>query len=182
MSSKTEKVYFGGGCFWCTEAVFQSIRGVLTVKPGYSGGTEDNPLYEDVAHGKTGHAETVEIVYDPSKVEFKDLLTVFFATHDPTSINQQGADIGTQYRSAIFYTTEEQKRRSEKFIEHINNSDSMGKRVVTQVEPLKTFYEADARHKDYYKRNSENRYCQIVINPKLEKVQRDFAELLNNND
>ena len=192
--NNTETIVFGGGCFWCTEAVFQDLKGVVSVTPGFAGGgespkgmpvrttqvndKENGPSYWDVAMGKTGHAEVVKVVYDPEEVSFNDLLTVFFATHDPTSLNRQGADVGTQYRSAVFYTTEDQKLATEKFMENINSSSSTGKPVVTEVAPLDKFYEADESHKDYYKKNSNNAYCQIVINPKLEKVQKQFAELL----
>jgi peptide-methionine (S)-S-oxide reductase len=192
--SKTEVVIFGGGCFWCTEAVFEGLKGVVSVTPGFAGGesspkgmpvrttqlekAEEAPSYWDVAEGKTGHAEVVKVVYDPIQVSFNDLLTVFFATHDPTSLNRQGADVGTQYRSAIFYTTPEQERQIGEFIKEINESSTTGQPVVTEVGPLGKFYEADLSHKDYYKKNSGNAYCQIVINPKLEKVQRQFAKLL----
>jgi methionine-S-sulfoxide reductase len=175
---KTETIVFGGGCFWCTEAVFQNLRGVVSVIPGFTGGTEEDPSYWDVAEGRTGHAEVVRVVYDSGKVALDDLLTVFFATHDPTSVNRQGADVGTQYRSAVFYTTEEQRQTTKSFIEDINNSSSAGKRVVTEVTPLEKFYEAGESHTEYYRKNSGNAYCQIVINPKLEKVQREFANLL----
>ncbi|HXK40096.1 MAG TPA: peptide-methionine (S)-S-oxide reductase MsrA [Candidatus Paceibacterota bacterium] len=177
-NAKTETIVFGGGCFWCTEAVFQDLRGVVSVMPGFAGGAEEDPSYWDVAEGKTSHAEVVKVVYDPTEVRFTDLLTVFFATHDPTSVNRQGADVGTQYRSAVFYTTEEQRQTTKNFIEDINNSSSAGKRVVTEVAPLEKFYEADESHTEYYRKNSGNAYCQIVINPKLEKVQREFANLL----
>lgn len=179
-NNTNETIVFGGGCFWCTEAVFQNLKGVVSVTPGFAGGGDSEPSYWDVAEGKTVHAEVVKVIYDPHQIAFKDMLTVFFATHDPTSLNKQGADVGTQYRSAVFYTTEEQQRATENFIRDINNSSSIGKRVVTEVSPLDKFYEADESHKDYYKKNSNNAYCQIVINPKLEKVQKKFADLLKN--
>jgi len=177
-NDNTEVVIFGGGCFWCTEAVFQKLRGVESVTAGYSGGGKESASYFDVASGKTEHAEAVKVVYNPAKITFLDLLTVFFATHDPTSLNKQGADVGEQYRSAIFYTTEEQKKASDKFVEEINTSSGSGTRVVTEVRPLENFYEAEKEHQNYYQNNSSQSYCQIVINPKLEKVNRDFKELL----
>jgi len=176
--SVEEKIYFGGGCFWCTEAVFQNLRGVMSVTPGYSGGTKTKRSYSDVSGGDTGHAEVVEVVYNPKEIAFSDLLTIFFATHDPTSLNKQGADVGTQYRSAIFYTNEEQKKMAEKFLEDINNSSTGGKKVVTEIAQFRAFYEASEEHKEYYRKNSRNSYCQLVINPKLEKVQKNFSELL----
>lgn len=173
-----ETLVFGGGCFWCTEAVFKMMRGVSSVLPGYAGGTVPNPTYEQVCTGSTGHAEVVEIRYDPSQVKVEDLLTVFFGSHDPTTPNRQGNDIGTQYRSAVFYTTEAQKEAAEKFIAGINASNGAGAPVVTEVQPLDTFYKAENYHQDYFARNPGNPYCQIIINPKLEKVQEKYAALL----
>jgi peptide-methionine (S)-S-oxide reductase len=173
-----EKAIFGGGCFWCTEAVFKVIRGVSKVLPGYAGGKTDNPTYEKVGRGDTGHAEVVYIEYDPAQVKYSDLLTVFFGSHDPTTMNRQGADIGTQYRSVIFYTTPEQKSEIEKFIKDINDSSKDGAPAVTEVMPFTKFYEAENYHKDYFANNPGNSYCQMVINPKLEKVQEKFAALL----
>jgi peptide-methionine (S)-S-oxide reductase len=177
--NKKETIVFGGGCFWCTEAVFKMIRGVSSVVPGYSGGHTENPTYEQVCGGKTGHAECAKVEYDPALVHFRDLLTIFFGSHDPTSLNRQGPDTGTEYRSVIFYTTEEQKNEAEKFISEINFSAKNGKPVVTEVLPLLKFYEAENYHRDYFKNHPENPYCEIVINPKLEKVKKDFATLLN---
>ena len=173
-----QKAVFGGGCFWCTEAIFKALDGVLVVKPGYAGGAVANPTYLEVASGKTGHAEVIYIEYDPEKISYNDLLTVFFTGHDPTSINKQGNDVGTQYRSIIFYTTEEQRREAEKFIVEINTSNISGKPVVTIVEPLDSFYEAENYHHDYYAKNKNTPYCQIIINPKLEKVHKEFEKLL----
>ena len=175
---KSEVIVFGGGCFWCTEAVFKMIRGVLSVLPGYSGGRTDNPTYEKVMGGNTGYAECAKIEYDPTLVKFRDLLTVFFGSHDPTTLNRQGADVGTQYRSVIFYTTPEQKTETEKFIAEINISNKNGKPIVTEVLPLAKFYEAEDYHHDYFANHPENPYCEIVINPKLEHVKKDFASLL----
>ena len=173
-----EKAIFGGGCFWCTEAVFKSLEGVSSVKPGYAGGDVPNPTYLQVTSGKTGHAEVIYIEYDPKKVSYRNLLTIFFASHDPTTINRQGNDIGTQYRSVIFYTTEAQKMAAEKFIAEINNSNLAGAPVVTEVMPLELFYEAENYHRDYYTNHKSAPYCQIVINPKLERVQKQFSQLL----
>lgn len=178
---KNEIVVFGGGCFWCTEAVFKMLKGIISVKPGYSGGTVANPTYEQVCGGTTGHAEGVQIEYDPSQVKFNDLLTVFFGSHDPTTKNRQGNDVGTQYRSVIFYTSEEQKKQTEDFIKDINASSSEGRQIVTELEPLTTFYEAENYHHDYFARNPGNPYCEVIINPKLEKVQHKFANLLKTN-
>jgi peptide-methionine (S)-S-oxide reductase len=173
-----EKAIFGGGCFWCTEAVFNMMKGVTKVVPGYTGGLIKNPTYEQVSSGATGHAEVIYIEYDPRIVEYKTLLTVFFGSHDPTTLNKQGADVGTQYRSVIFYTTPEQKEIAEKMIHEIDSSSEFGDPVVTEITPLGEFYEAENYHQDYYSNHPENMYCHVVINPKLEKVQKKFAELL----
>lgn len=173
-----EKAIFGGGCFWCTEAVFKALEGVSSVRPGYAGGTVAHPTYLQVASGKTGHAEVIYIEYDPNKISYHTLLTVFFASHDPTTLNRQGNDIGTQYRSVIFCTTEAQKTEAEKFIAEINASNSAGAPTVTEVVPLDKFYEAENYHHDYYANNKNKPYCQIVINPKLDKVHKEFSQLL----
>jgi len=175
-----ETVVFGGGCFWCTEAVFKMLKGVESVLPGYAGGEMLAPTYERVSSGTTGYAEVVEIKYDKSVINLKDLLTVFFASHDPTTLNRQGADIGTQYRSIVFYTNETQKEIMEKFVQEINDSSIEGQKVVTKIEPLNKFYKAEDYHEDYYNKNPANYYCQVVINPKLQKVQEKFADLLKN--
>ena len=172
---------FGGGCFWCTEAVFKMMKGVSLVKPGYTGGTTPNPTYDQVSGGKTGHAEVIYIEYDPSIVEYKNLLTVFFGSHDPTTWNRQGADVGTQYRSAIFYTTPEQKEIAEKMIQEIDSSSEFGDPAVTEVVPLGEFYDAETYHQDYFANHPDNMYCHVVINPKLEKIQKRFADLLKTN-
>lgn len=174
-NQKMRLAVFGGGCFWCTEAIFEELKGVVSVMPGYAGGTTTDPTYERVCTGTTGHAEVIKIEYDPEKISYSDLLTVFFATHNPTTLNRQGNDVGTQYRSAIFYTTEEQKEEAEAFIKKLNES---GPTVVTEVKPLKAFYEAEEYHRKYYKNNTDVPYCQIVINPKLEKLKKRFSELL----
>lgn len=174
------KAIFGGGCFWCTEAVFKMLRGVTKVLPGYSGGTTENSTYEQVCAGETGHAEVVYIEYDPTQVTYRTLLTIFFASHDPTTLNRQGHDVGTQYRSVIFYTDEEQKATAVQVIKEINDSDPNGDPVVTELVPFEKFYEAENYHQDYFARNPGNGYCQVIINPKLAKIQKEFAELLKN--
>jgi peptide-methionine (S)-S-oxide reductase len=175
---KTEVAVFGGGCFWCTEAVFNELGGVICVMPGYAGGSVDNPTYEQVCSGWTGHAEVIRIEFDPSQVTFTDLLKVFFATHDPTSLNYQGNDVGTQYRSTVLYASEQQKREAEALIRDFNNTLSFGKPVVTSVEPLGNFYQAEGYHHQYYTRNTNQAYCRITISPKLRKLHKQFAALL----
>lgn len=174
----TQTIVLGGGCFWCTEAVFKMLKGVVSVIPGYAGGHTPNPTYESVCGGNTGHAEVVEIEYDADMIKLDDILTVFFGSHDPTTLNRQGNDVGTQYRSVIFFTTEDQKEICEKFIQDINSSNEMGKPIVTEVLPLDKFFVAEDYHKNYFENNKSNPYCEIVINPKLEKVVKKFAELL----
>ncbi|HVM76850.1 MAG TPA: peptide-methionine (S)-S-oxide reductase MsrA [Candidatus Paceibacterota bacterium] len=180
MSEKTEIAIFGGGCFWCTEAVFSELRGVISVMPGYAGGTVKNPSYEQVCTGSTGHAEVIRIEFDPAQISFHDLLTVFFATHDPTTLNRQGNDVGTQYRSAVFYTNAAQKTEALKFIKELAASDPGGKPIVTEVTPLSpdAFYPAEDYHRNYFKNNRSAPYCQVIIEPKVEKLQEKFAELL----
>lgn len=177
---KNEVIVFGGGCFWCTEAVFKTLKGVISVIPGYAGGSTDKPDYEDVSSGRTGHAEVVRIEYAPDRISLHDLLTVFFATHDPTTPNRQGADVGTQYRSAIFYSNDGQRQEAERFIQELNASSEKGAPIVTEIKPLIKFFEAENYHKDYYEKNKGNPYCEVVINPKLRKVQQEFAGLLEN--
>ncbi len=175
--SKVNKIVLCGGCFWCTEAVFKELQGVLKVSSGYIGGSVPNPSYLQICSGTTGHAEGIEIEYDPNIISDRDVLTVFFASHDPTTLNKQGADTGTQYRSAIFYTTDQQKNIAEEISKDISSG---GPAVVTELLPYETFYIAEDYHQEYYKNNKDkNPYCQVVINPKLEKLQARFAELLN---
>jgi peptide-methionine (S)-S-oxide reductase len=173
-----EIIVFGGGCFWCTEAVFKRFRGVRSVTPGYAGGTTPTPTYGAVSSGRTGHAEVIRIEYAPAEVALRTLLTVFFATHDPTTLNRQGGDVGTQYRSIILYTTPAQREEAEAFIRELEASSGEGGHIVTEVQPLADFYEAEEYHRDYFARNPDQAYCSIVINPKIEKVQKQFAELL----
>lgn len=169
---------FGGGCFWCTEAVFRMIKGIISVEPGYAGGHIDDPTYEQVSLGETGHAEVIRFQYDPAVISYHELLTIFFATHDPTTINRQGNDVGPQYRSVIFYSDEAQRKEAEDFIAQLNSSHTAGGRIVTTVEPFKKFWPAEDYHKQYYEHHKDAPYCQLVINPKLEKVQKEFAALL----
>jgi peptide-methionine (S)-S-oxide reductase len=178
-TTNTEVAVFGGGCFWCTEAVFVMLRGVHAVLPGYAGGIKSNPTYEEVSSGSTGHAEVIKINYDPTQVSYRDLLTVFFGSHDPTTLNRQGADSGTQYRSIILTTSDAQAREAETFIKELNDSHKDGAPIVTEIKPLEQFYSAEEYHKNYYANNPEEGYCQLVINPKLDKVKTKFAELLN---
>ncbi len=166
------------GCFWCTEAVFASVKGVYSAVSGYTGGTTKNPTYEQVGGGNTGHAEAIKIDYDPAVISYDDLLAVFFNTHDPTTLNRQGNDTGTQYRSAIFYVDDEQKDKAEKLVAELNASKAYDKSVVTEVKPLTEFYPAETYHQEYYKNHADQPYCQIVIAPKLEKLEKRFAELL----
>ena len=169
-------VVFGGGCFWCTEAVFLELKGVDSVAPGYAGGHTENPTYRQVCTDNTGHAEVVKVEFDPNQVSFNRLLEVFFATHDPTTLNRQGADRGTHYRSIILYTGDDQKEQAEAFIRELDSSGSKGNPIVTEVVRLDKFYEADEDHINFYANNSDSMYCQIVIRPKVEKVRGEFAE------
>ena len=174
-----KQVVFGGGCFWCTEAVFRMLRGVSNVESGYAGGAKENPSYEQVSGGATGHAEVIRVTYDPAQISYEDLLTVFFGSHDPTTPNRQGADVGEQYRSVIFYNNEDEKRVAEKIIHEVNESLKDGTRVVTQLVPFEAFYAAESYHQDYFKINTSAPYCQVIIEPKIEKVLKRFAQLVN---
>ena len=173
-----ETIYLGAGCFWCTEAVIQSIRGVISVLPGYMGGHTDNPTYEQVCGGKTGHIEVAKVEYDPSLVSTEDILNVFFNSHDPTSLDKQGADIGPQYRSAIFYTNKEQKDIATKMIFERNNLLDERK-IVTEIKEAATFFPAENYHHNYYEQNKDKAYCQVVIKPKMEKLEKNYNHLLN---
>lgn len=166
---------FGGGCFWCTEAVFEMLRGVISVAPGYAGGHTKNPTYDEVCSGETGHAEVIRVEFDPLIISYNDLLTIFFASHDPTTLNRQGNDIGTAYRSIILYTSEEQKEKAEAYVKSLNAD---GKKVVTEVVPLEKFNEAEAYHHHYFQTHPDQAYCQFVINPKYEKVKAKFQSLM----
>ena len=174
----SEKAVFGGGCFWCTEAVFKSLKGVTSVLPGYAGGAMEDATYERVSTGTTGHAEVVEVGFDPSLVPYRILLTIFFASHDATQANGQGNDIGPQYRSVVFSTTKEQEDEARAFIKELQSSSSEGDPILTTVEPLVEFFPAEEHHRDYYARNRNQGYCRVIIAPKLQKVQKEFAALL----
>ena len=182
VTTQLSQAIFANGCFWCTEAVFSSLKGVHSVVSGYTGGVTENPTYESVHWGTTGHAEAIKIEYDPSVISYADLLNVFFNTHDPTTLNRQGNDVGTEYRSAIFYVNDEQRNMAEVLIKELNDSKAYDVPVVTTVQPLTVFYPAESYHQEYYAHHSDQPYCQIVIAPKLEKLQKRFAELLKNNE
>ncbi len=171
-----ETAVFGAGCSWCVEAVFQNLKGVSSVLPGYAGGHVANPTYEQVSNGNTGHAEVAKIEFDPQVIKFTDLLNVLFATHDPTTMNRQGNDVGDQYRSVIFYLSEEQKSQAEGFIK--NAQKEFTSPIVTQAQPLDKFYPAENYHQNYYINNPGNPYCQLVIDPKLTKFRKKFNHLL----
>lgn len=178
--SNIQTAILAGGCFWCTEALLKSLKGVVSLMPGYTGGQTENPTYLQVCDGNTGHAESVAIEFDPNLISFSDLLSVFFNTYDPTTLNRQGNDIGTQYRSAIFYTTPEQKEEAEALIKELNEAKAYDNPVVTEVVPLTKFYPAENYHHDYYEKNKDKNYCQIVIAPKLAKLQEKYHNLLKN--
>jgi len=175
---KLETTTLASGCFWCTEAVFKIVKGVERVNPGYTGGSTDNPTYEEVSGGRTGHVEAVQLKFDPSVISFKEVLEIFFATHDPTAMNRQGPDIGTQYNSVIFYHDETQKTTAFAIIEELNGEGIWDNPIVTQVVPVKLFYEAEAYHKDYYALHPESAYCQQVITPKIAKLQQRYFSKL----
>lgn len=173
-----ETATFAGGCFWCTEAVFLELNGVKTVKSGYIGGTVANPTYEQVSSGSTGHAEAIQIEFDPKKITFGELMEIFFATHDPTTLNRQGADVGTQYRSEIFYHNEVQKQLATDYIALLDKENTYGKKVVTKVSPAPKFYVAEDYHQNYYSQNKGQSYCSYVITPKVDKVRKQFKDKL----
>jgi peptide-methionine (S)-S-oxide reductase len=172
---------FGTGCFWCTEAIFQQLEGVEKVTSGYSGGTVVNPTYEEVCNKTTGHAECLNIMYDPKKITFDELLEIFWQTHDPTTLNQQGADKGPQYRSVVFYHNEEQRAKTAKYKAELDKSGAFDKPIVTTLEPFTVFYPAEAEHQNYYNNNTSQGYCQFVIRPKVEKFEKVFKSKLKKN-
>ncbi len=178
MDNKIETAVFGGGCFWCTEAIFSLLRGVESVVSGYAGGHTTNPSYDQVSMGHTDHAESIKIEFDPSVVKFTDLLNVFFATHDATTLNRQGADVGEQYRSAIFYITNDQRDQANALIAQLEKDEVYGDPIVTEVTPLDKFWPAESYHQRYYDENQSKPYCQVVINPKIAKLRAKFAPLL----
>ena len=178
MANDREVATLGGGCFWCTEAVFQDLRGVEKVQSGYSGGHVPNPTYEEVCGKGTGHAEVVQVTFDPSVVSFRELLEVFFTVHDPTTPNRQGADVGPQYRSAVFYHSPEQKAVAEEVIRDVNERQLWGAPIVTEVTEFTEFYPAESYHDDYFRRNPYQGYCQVVIAPKVSKFRKQYLEKL----
>lgn len=178
MSNKLEIATLANGCFWCTEAIFQRLNGVEKLTSGYSGGKVKNPTYNEVTSGETGHAEAIQIQFDPSVISFQEILDVFFATHDPTTLNRQGYDVGTQYRSAIFYHSTAQREVAEAFIKALTEAKVFDKKIVTEVTGFDTFYEAEAYHQNYYNNNKNQGYCVAVINPKLEKFIKKYKDKL----
>jgi len=174
--NRIEIATLAAGCFWCTEAAFSIIKGVERIEPGYTSGTVTNPSYEEVSTGTTGHAEAAQIYFDPKVISYKEILEIFFTVHDPTSLNRQGADIGTQYRSAIFYQNKQQKEVAEKLITELTEEGIWNKPIITEVVPLQTFYNAETYHKDYYKKHPKEPYCQAVIAPKIAKLQHRFID------
>lgn len=177
-SAKLQKATFGMGCFWCSEAVFQRLNGVTAVRSGYEGGTTINPTYDDVCTGTTGHAEVIEVTYDPAKIKYEELLEVFWKTHDPTTLNRQGGDVGTQYRSVIFYHTDEQKAIAEKYKKQLNAARVFPDPIVTAINKASTFYPAENYHQDYFRRNGSDPYCKAVILPKMKKLEKLFKAKL----
>lgn len=173
-----EVATFAGGCFWCTEAVFLEIKGVEKVVSGYIGGKTMNPTYKDICTGETGHAEAIQITFNPNEVAYEDLLEIFFGTHDPTTLNRQGADVGTQYRSEIFYHSETQKTKAENYIQLLEKENLYDKKIVTKVSSATVFYPAEDYHQNYYNQNSSQGYCQMVIAPKLEKLRKYYKSKL----
>lgn len=180
MNDKSQLATFGAGCFWCTEAVFLNVKGVSKVVSGYEGGKVKNPTYREVCTGETGHAEVTQITFDPSKVTFEELLEVFWNTHDPTTLNKQGADEGTQYRSVVFYHNEDQKKVAEAYKKQLEASNIYKSPIVTEITPASTFYAAEDYHQNYYELNPSQGYCQYVIRPKVEKFKKQFASKLKN--
>ena len=176
--AQTMFAYFGGGCFWCTEAIFERVRGVVKVTSGYAGGSTDNPNYFLVVEELTGHAEVIQVEYDPAVVSYPQLLDIFFHTHDPTSLNQQGADKGTKYRSIILFTSSEQQIAAEKMKKTLSDSNEFSKPLVTEIKPLTKFYPAESYHQNYYQQNENTPYCQVVISPKLAAFHRRYAKLV----
>jgi peptide-methionine (S)-S-oxide reductase len=178
MSDNLETATLAGGCFWCLEAVFDQLKGVQDVVSGYTGGERPNPTYEQVCSGATGHAEVVQVRFDPSALSFRELLEVFFTIHDPTTLNRQGADVGTQYRSAVFYHSPEQKAAAEEVIRDLNAQKLWNRPIVTEITPISEFYPAETYHQEYFERNPGQGYCQVVVAPKVAKFRSKFLEKL----
>ena len=181
LPAELEVATFGAGCFWCVEAVFQRLEGVMSVVSGYAGGTVENPTYREVCTGQTGHAEVCQIYYDPSKIDYEELLEVFWKTHDPTTKDQQGNDLGTQYRSVVFYHSQQQRELAEQYKKKLESAGIWREPLVTEIVPLTRFYPAEEYHQNYYQSNPRQQYCQWVIRPKLEKLHQDFAQKLSRN-
>ncbi len=177
-SMEYEVATLGAGCFWCSEAIFQRLEGVVKVESGYSGGTVKNPTYEEVCTGRTGHAEVIQVTFDPKIISFKELLDVFWKTHDPTTLNRQGNDRGTQYRSAVFYHSEEQKKIAEEYKKELEAAKVWDDPIVTEITRFDAFYKAENYHQDYYNQNSYQPYCMVIINPKLNKFRKEFSKRL----
>jgi peptide-methionine (S)-S-oxide reductase len=173
----TETIVLGGGCFWCTEAVYVKVRGVTDVESGYSNGQAERPSYEDVCTGETGHAEVVKLEYDPAQVTLRQILEIFFVIHDPTTPDRQGNDVGSQYRSGIYYTTPQQKKVAEQIVRELNEGNAFGRPLVTEVAPLANYWPAEAYHQDFFERNPHQGYCMAVAAPKVAKFRKTFAEL-----
>lgn len=178
MKDKIEIATFGGGCFWCVEAIFERVNGVQQVESGYSGGHIINPDYKMVTSGTTGHAEVIQITFDPEVISYLELLEIFFKTHDPTTLNQQGADVGTQYRSIVLYHNEQQNKLAREIIQDLDSEGIWNNPIVTTVEPFEEFYSAEAYHQEYFENNPNQGYCRLVINPKVEKFEKVFKEKL----
>ncbi len=178
--STSQTATLGGGCFWCIESAFNSVDGVISAVSGYAGGSVKDPSYEQVCKGDTGHAEVVQVTFDPAKIQYREILEIFFALHDPTQLNRQGNDVGTQYRSAVFYHDDEQRHQAEAIIEEIIRDEIWPDPVVTEVTPLTDFYPAEDYHQNYFKNNPQNQYCAMVVAPKLAKFKKTFASRLRN--
>ena len=179
---KLAQATFGNGCFWCTEAVFEELRGVESAVSGYSGGHIEDPTYEQVCTGQTGHAEVIQVTYDPKVIKFAELLEVFWQTHDPTTLNQQGPDYGTQYRSAVFYHNEQQQRDAEHYLQKLDESGAFDDPIVTEITKFEKFYSAEKYHQEYFAKNPRDRYCQAYARPKVAKVRKAFADKLKDKD
>ena len=175
-NNEFDTAIFGAGCFWCVEAIFQQVEGVINVKSGYSGGKKENPSYEEVCSGNTGHAEVIRVVYKPAAISYDELLEIFWKTHDPTTLNRQGNDVGTQYRSVIFYLNNEQKNKAELYKEKLDKAGIWNKPIVTEITPFKKFYVPESYHQNYYNENMNKPYCSIVITPKIEKFRKIFSD------
>lgn len=175
---QTELATFGGGCFWCTEAIFSNIKGVEKVIPGYSGGIDDHPTYLEVSSGSTGHAEAIQITFKPREIKYEDLLYIFWKIHDPTTLNRQGSDVGTQYRSVIFFHTEEQKNIALKSKENLEKSAFYKNNIVTEILPFTNFFPAEPYHKEYYFKNRNQPYCRLVIDPKIQKLRKELKKFI----